>query len=62
MLAIPPLPDHTILLVEVGSGAHGTGLPGGEDNDELGIVVESPEEVLGLREPGFQHRHATHAT
>lgn len=54
MLAIPPLPDHTILLVEVGSGAHGTGLPGGEDNDELGIVVESPEEVLGLREPGFQ--------
>ena len=30
MLEIPPLPDATILLVEVGSTAHGTGLPGGE--------------------------------
>jgi hypothetical protein len=54
VLAIPPLPDHTILLVEVGSGAHGTGLPGGEDHDELGIVVESPEDVLGLTESGFR--------
>jgi hypothetical protein len=29
---IPPLPEATILLVEVGSTAHGTGLPGGEDS------------------------------
>ncbi|MGH9224923.1 MAG: hypothetical protein ACRD2W_14375 [Acidimicrobiales bacterium] len=34
-LEIPPLPESTILLVEVGSTAHGTGLPGGEDHDEL---------------------------
>jgi uncharacterized protein len=54
VLEIPPLPDATILLVEVGSTAHGTGLPGGEDHDELGVVLESPTEALGLTEPGFR--------
>lgn len=54
MLEIPPLPEWTILLVEVGSTAHGTGLPGGEDHDELGVVVELPADVLGLNEPGFR--------
>ena len=39
---IPPLPERTILLVEVGSTAHGTGLPGGEDHDEMGVVIEPP--------------------
>ena len=48
---IPPLPNGTILLVEVGSTAHGTGLPGGEDQDETAIVIESPRQVLGL-DPG----------
>ncbi|MEX2557785.1 MAG: nucleotidyltransferase domain-containing protein [Actinomycetota bacterium] len=52
-LEIPPLPDTTILLVEVGSTAHGTGIPGGEDHDELGVVVEKPEQVVGLDERGF---------
>jgi hypothetical protein len=51
---IPPLPPSTILLVEVGSTAHGTGLPGGEDHDELGVVVETPVDVLGLREGGYR--------
>jgi hypothetical protein len=51
---IPPLPEATILLVEVGSTAHGTGLPGGEDQDELGVVVESAKEVLGLDDRGFR--------
>ncbi len=51
---IPPLPESTILLVEVGSTAHGTGLPGGEDHDEMGVVVERPEEVLGIDERGFR--------
>jgi uncharacterized protein len=50
---IPPLPARTILLVEVGSTAHGTGLPGGEDNDELAVVIEEPEMVLGLDEVGL---------
>ena len=54
MLEIPPLPPSTILLVEVGSTAHGTGIPGGEDNDELGVVIESPDQVLGLDDRGLQ--------
>ena len=53
MLEIPPLPPSTILLVEVGSTAHGTGIPGGEDNDEMGVVVEAPDEVLGIEDRGF---------
>ncbi len=55
MLEIPRLPDTTILLVEVGSTAHGTGIPGGEDADELGVVVEPPEDVLGLNPSGFRN-------
>ena len=53
-LEIPPLPETTILLVEVGSTAHGTGIPGGEDHDEMGVVVESPEQLVGLDEGGFR--------
>lgn len=53
-MEIPPLPEATILLVEVGSTAHGTGLPGGEDQDELGVVVEPAKEVLGLDDRGFR--------
>jgi hypothetical protein len=53
VLEIPPLPESTILLVEVGSTAHGTGLPGGEDHDEMGVVIEAPDEVLGLDIRGF---------
>jgi hypothetical protein len=45
---IPALHPNTILLCEVGSGAHGTGIPGGEDHDELGIVVETTGDVYGL--------------
>ena len=47
---LPPLPDQTLLMVEVGSTAHGTGLPGGEDRDEMGVYVESPAQVPGLGE------------
>lgn len=35
-----------ILLVEVGSGAHGTGLPGYEDHDETSVEVETPAQVF----------------
>jgi hypothetical protein len=55
VLEIPPLPQSTILLVEVGSTAHGTGLPGSEDHDEMGVPIESPEELLGVGERGFLH-------
>jgi uncharacterized protein len=53
MSELPPLPSQTILLVEVGSTAHGTGIPGGEDYDQLGVVVETREQVLGLDPRGF---------
>lgn len=53
MLEIPPLPASTILFVEVGSTAHGTGIPAGEDNDEMGVMIEAPYEVLGFGERGF---------
>lgn len=43
-----PLPPNTILRVEVGSTAHGTGLPHGEDFDETVVLVESPAMVFGL--------------
>ena len=47
-LSIPPLPGNLMLLLEVGSTAHGTGLPGNEDHDEIGVVIENPHEVFGL--------------
>jgi hypothetical protein len=53
-MEIPPLPESTILMVEVGSTAHGTGIPGGEDHDELAVVVETPEQVLGLDDRGVR--------
>jgi hypothetical protein len=54
MPEIPPLPSSTILLVEVGSTAHGTGLPGGEDHDEMGVVVESLDELVGVKGYGMR--------
>ncbi len=53
-MTIPELPDTTILVVEIGSTAHGTGIPGVEDRDEMAIVVETPEQLLGLDEDGFR--------
>ncbi len=41
-------------MVEVGSTAHGTGIAGGEDHDQLAVVVETPEQVMGLDPTGFR--------
>jgi uncharacterized protein len=38
-----------ILRVLVGSGVHGTAVDGQDDRDEMGICVEPPEYVVGLR-------------
>lgn len=40
--------NNTILRGEVGSTAHGTGLPGHEDIDHMGIFVETAHNVCGL--------------
>ena len=53
--SLPPYPASTILVVEVGSTAHGTGLPGREDHDEIAIYVEPPEVIFG---PGLPPRAA----
>ncbi|WP_297537044.1 nucleotidyltransferase domain-containing protein [Amycolatopsis sp.] len=38
-----------ILRCQVGSGLHGTAVAGQDDRDEMGICVEPPEYVIGLR-------------
>jgi hypothetical protein len=46
----PDLPwaANVILRVEVGSTAHGTGLPGAEDYDEMGVMIEPWQSAIGL--------------
>lgn len=39
----------TILRCQVGSGVHGTSIAGTDDRDEMGICIEPPEYVIGLR-------------
>lgn len=51
---ILPYPKNMILLVEVGSTAHGTGIPGGEDHDETAVVIETPAQALFS--PGLKNR------
>lgn len=41
--------QHTILRCQVGSGVHGIAIDGQDDRDEMGICVEPPEYVIGLR-------------
>lgn len=40
---------NTILRVEVGSGVHGIAVEGTDDRDEMGICLEPPEYVIGLK-------------
>ncbi|MFK0247999.1 DNA polymerase beta superfamily protein [Amycolatopsis azurea] len=39
----------TILRCQVGSGLHGTAVLGQDDRDELGICIEPPSHVIGLK-------------
>lgn len=41
--------NNLILLCQVGSTVHGLNLPGSSDNDELGVCLEPPQFVIGLR-------------
>lgn len=41
--------ESTILRALVGSGVHGTSVAGTDDRDELGVCVEPPQYVIGLR-------------
>jgi uncharacterized protein len=41
--------DGLVFLTEVGSGVHGTSVSGTDDTDWMGVCVEPPEYVTGLR-------------
>lgn len=43
-------PRHEVLRTVVGSGVHGIAIEGTDDRDEMGVYVEPPESVFGLRE------------
>jgi hypothetical protein len=49
--------DGLILLAEVGSGVHGIALPGRDDTDLMGVCIEPPEFVTGLRSFEQYERH-----
>lgn len=40
---------NLILLATVGSNAHGLALPGNDDTDYMGVCIEPPEYVIGLK-------------
>jgi uncharacterized protein len=40
-----------ILRTVVGSGVHGIAIDGIDDRDEMGVFIEPPANVLGLRTP-----------
>lgn len=40
---------NTILRCEVGSGVHGLAIEGTDDRDEMGVCLEGPEYVIGLK-------------
>lgn len=41
--------NNTILRVQVGSGLHGVSVAGTDDRDEMGVCVEPPEYVVGVK-------------
>jgi hypothetical protein len=45
---------NEILRTTVGSGVHGMAIEGHDDNDEMGVYVETPEQVMAL-EPTAEH-------
>src|SRR3978361_1647458 len=45
------------LRVQVGSGLHGVTIAGTDDRDEMGVCIEPPECVIGLRKfEQYQYR------
>jgi uncharacterized protein len=48
-----------ILRTVVGSGVHGIAIAGTDDHDEMGVFIEPPECVIGLRGPADHYVHRT---
>lgn len=48
---------NTVLRTQVGSGLHGVTIQGTDDRDEMGVCIEPPECVIGLRQfEQYQYR------
>jgi uncharacterized protein len=48
---------NTVLRTQVGSGLHGVTVEGTDDRDEMGVCIEPPECVIGLRKfEQYQYR------
>src|SRR5215204_2571099 len=43
--------ENEILRTVVGSGVHGIAIEGTDDHDEMGVFIEPPTHVVGLRRP-----------
>jgi hypothetical protein len=48
-----------ILRSVVGSGVHGIAIEGADDHDEMGVFVEPPGSVVGLRGPADHYVYRT---
>lgn len=49
--------SNTILRTQVGSGLHGVTIEGTDDRDEMGVCIEPPDCVIGLRQfEQYQYR------
>ncbi|MBM7789981.1 nucleotidyltransferase domain-containing protein [Tenggerimyces flavus] len=48
-----------ILRSVVGSGVHGIAIAGTDDHDEMGVFIEPPAHVLGMRPPFEHYVHRT---
>jgi uncharacterized protein len=42
--------SNTVLRTQVGSGLHGVTIEGTDDRDEMGVCIEPPEYVIGLKQ------------
>lgn len=40
--------DHEVLRSVVGSGVHGIAIPGTDDHDEMGVYIETPDNVFAV--------------
>ena len=52
-------PENPILVVEVGSTAHGTGIDGVEDHDQGGVWIEPAESCIGIDTPAKNRMQRT---
>lgn len=50
---------NEIIRVTVGSGLHGMAIEGHDDNDEMGVYIQTPEQLLGLEKTAEHWNYRT---